>query len=139
LSRIGAPAWERPAAKRIIAARRGDGAHPQTTTTKGNPMTVQKIAALLGLVLALVAAFVTIPYVSLILAVLGLIVGWTIVRDDHVRVLVSALVLAALAGTFAEIPEAGLYVTAIITNVARIAAGAALMIVFRNIYARATA
>jgi hypothetical protein len=102
-------------------------------------MTVQKIAALLGLVLALVAAFVTIPYVSLILAVLGLIVGWTIVRDDHVRVLVSALVLAALAGTFAEIPEAGLYVTAIITNVARIAAGAALMIVFRNIYARATA
>jgi hypothetical protein len=54
-------------------------------------------------------------------------------------VLVSALVLAALAATFGEIPEAGLYVTAIITNVASIAAGAALIIVFRNIYARAIA
>ena len=68
-------------------------------------MTVQKIAALIGLVLALIAAFVTIPYASLLLAVLGLIVGWTIARDDHVRVLVSALVLAALAATFGEIPE----------------------------------
>ncbi|HEY5568694.1 MAG TPA: hypothetical protein VIM81_15820 [Gammaproteobacteria bacterium] len=70
-------------------------------------MTVQKIAALIGLVLALIAAFVTIPYASLLLAVLGLIVGWTIARDDHVRVLVSALVLAALAATFGEIPEVG--------------------------------
>ena len=99
-------------------------------------MTVQKIAALIGLVLALIAAFVTIPYASLLLAVLGLIVGWTIARDDHVRVLVSALVLAMLAGTFGAIPEVGAYVTAIITNVASIAAGAALIIVFLNIYAR---
>jgi hypothetical protein len=101
-------------------------------------MNVQKIVVLIALVVALVAAFTTaIPYTALILAVLGAIVGFSIVPEEHVRVLVSALVLRYLVDTFGTIPTAGEYVTAIIGNVATVAAGAALMIVFRNIYNRA--
>ena len=99
-------------------------------------MGVQKIVGLVAVALAVVAAFVAIPYAGPILAILGLVMGFSMVAEEHVRVLVSALVLTALAGTFGGIPQAGPYVTAIISNVAAIAAGAALMIVFRNIYAR---
>jgi hypothetical protein len=104
---------------------------------KGDSMNAQKIVMLVALVVALVAAFTdAIPYVALILAVLGLIIGFSIVPEEHVRVLVSALVLQAAAHTFDTIPSAGGYVTAIIDNVAIVAAGAALMIVFRNIVKR---
>lgn len=100
-------------------------------------MNIQKIIMLVALVIALVAAFTTaIPYDDLILAVLGAIIGFSVVPEEHVRVIVSALALRYLAETFGTIPTAGEYVTAIIGNVATVAAGAALMIVFRNIYNR---
>ena len=102
-------------------------------------MNIQKIIMLVALVIALVAAFAPNPeswYAALILAVLGAIVGFAIVPEEHVRVLVSALVLRYLADTFGTIPSAGEYVTDIIGNVATVAAGAALMIVARNIFNR---
>ena len=99
-------------------------------------MSVQKIAFLVALLLAIVAAFATIPYAALILAVLGLIGGLTVMAEEHVRVIVSALALKYFAETFGAIPQVGGYVTSIIGNVALIAAGAALMIIFRNIYGR---
>ena len=99
-------------------------------------MSLQKIVLLVALLLALIAAFVMIPYAGLILAILGLIGGFWIVPAEHVRVIVSALALKYFADTFVAIPEAGMYVTSIIGNVALIAAGAALMIIFRNTFAR---
>jgi hypothetical protein len=99
-------------------------------------MSLQKILGLVGVVLAVVAAFVMIPYSAVVLGVLGLVIGLSIAAEDHVRVIVSALALTALAGTFATVPTAGEYITAIIGNVGTLAAGAALMIVFRNIYGR---
>ena len=100
-------------------------------------MSLQRIVMLGALLLAVVAAFTAVPYAALILAVVGLVVGFKVVADEHVRVLVSALVLRYLVDTFATVPEAGQYITAIIGNVATLAAGAALMIVFRNIVKRA--
>jgi|SRR5689334_10688151 len=102
-------------------------------------MKLQKIIMLGALLLAVVAAFTAVPYAALILAVVGLVVGFKVVADEHVRVLVSALVLRLLVDTFATVPEAGQYITAIIGNVATLAAGAALMIVFRNVVKRALA
>lgn len=99
-------------------------------------MTVEKIAGLLGIVVAIVAAFVTIPYVALILLVIGLIVGFSIVREDHVRVIVTALALTAFAHNFDAVPQLGMYLSAIVANGALLTAGAALMIMMRNIYAR---
>jgi hypothetical protein len=103
----------------------------------GGPMSFQKIILLVALLLAVVAAFTTIPYAAPILAVLGLIAGFWIVPEEHVRVIVSALALKYLGDTFGAIPQVGGYVTSIIGNIALLAAGAALMIIFRNIYARA--
>jgi hypothetical protein len=99
-------------------------------------MSLQKIILLVALLVAVIAAFATIPYAALILAILGLIGGFWIIPEEHVRVIVSALALKYFADSFGTLPQAGGYVTSIIGNVALIAAGAALMIIFRNTYAR---
>jgi hypothetical protein len=99
-------------------------------------MSVQKILLLVALLIALFATFVTVPQAATILAVIGLVAGFWIVPDEHVRVIVSALALRAFNGTFGAIPEAGNYITAFIGYIAILAAGAALMIIFRNMYAR---
>ena len=100
-------------------------------------MSLQKIILLVALALALLATFVTVPQAATILVVLGLILGLWIVPDEHVRVIVSALALRYFSGTFGAIPEVGNYITSILTFISMLAAGAALMIIFRNIYARA--
>jgi hypothetical protein len=116
---------------------RASGFASRNNNTKpGGFMNFNKIVLWVSLALAVVAAFATIPYAALLLAVLGLVAGFAIPGEEHVRVIVSALALRYLAETFGTVPEAGTYVTAIIGNIATIAAGAALMIIFRNIYAR---
>jgi hypothetical protein len=99
-------------------------------------VTVERIVGLIGIVVAIVAAFVMIPYVALILLVLGLIVGFSIVREDHVRVIVTAMALTAFAHNFDAVPQLGMYLSAIVANGAMLTAAAALMIMLRNIYAR---
>jgi hypothetical protein len=99
-------------------------------------MSVFKIAGLIGLALAVIAAFVMIPYVGLVIAAAGLVIGWGTPADAYVRVIVSALALRAFAATFDAIPGAGPYITTILGNVSVLVAGAALMIILRNIYNR---
>ncbi|HUO96563.1 MAG TPA: hypothetical protein VMT92_10070 [Steroidobacteraceae bacterium] len=99
-------------------------------------MNVYKILGIVALLLAVVAAFVSIPYAGVILAVLGVAVGFNVPGDAQVRIIVSAIALRALAGTFDAIPAAGPSLTSIIGNVASILAGIALLIIFRNIYNR---
>ena len=98
-------------------------------------MNIQKIVGWIAVALALIGAFVVIPYTAAILLVAGLVFGFGI-KDEQVRVLVSALVLTALAHAFDAIPEVGSYLTAIYANVGVFAAGAALMIVSRNVVNR---
>jgi hypothetical protein len=99
-------------------------------------VTVERIVGLVGIVIAIVAAFVSIPYVAFILLVAGLIVGFSIVREDHVRVIVTAMALAMFAHNFDAVPQLGIYLSMIVANGALLTAGAALMIMLRNIYAR---
>ena len=99
-------------------------------------MNLQKILGLLGLVLAIVGAFVAIPYAAAILLILGLVVGTNILADTHVRVMVSALVLTGLANLFEAIPGAGTYLASIFASIGVLAAGAAFTIIVRNLYAR---
>lgn len=99
-------------------------------------MNAQKIVGLVAVALAVVGAFVVIPNLAAILVVLGLIGGYFIDGADHVRVIVSALALAALAGTLAAIPAVGDKLAAIVGNIGVIAAGAAIMIIMRNVYRR---
>ncbi len=100
-------------------------------------MSLQKILLLVALALVLIATFVTVPQAATILAVLGLVLGFWIVPDEHVRVIVSALALRYFSGTFGAIPNVGDYITSLLGYLSMLVAGAALMIIFRNIYARA--
>jgi hypothetical protein len=99
-------------------------------------MNVYKIVGLLGALLAIVAAFVNIPYAQPLIAIAGLVVGISVAAEQHVRVIVSALALAALAATFNGIPTAGPVITAILGNFGVLAGGAALCIIVRNMYER---
>jgi hypothetical protein len=101
-------------------------------------MNVRKIVGLVAVAVAVIAAFVAFPYATLVLALLGIPIGLATPGDAHVRVLVSALVLNLLGHAFDTIPAIGPYVGAIIANIGIAIAGAALAIVFKNIYARLT-
>ena len=103
---------------------------------EGNKWTVDRIGGALGLVVAIVAAFVTIPFGSLILLVLGLVAGWGYSADAHVRVIVSALALPVMATAFDAVPALGGYLAAIVGNIGAVAVGAALCIILMNIYRR---
>ncbi|MBM5810665.1 MAG: hypothetical protein FJ191_01675 [Gammaproteobacteria bacterium] len=95
-----------------------------------------KLVAWVALLIAVVGAFTEIPYSGAILLVLGLAAGAVIAGEDHVRVLVTALVLNSLAHAFNEIPEVGKYLASIFAAVGVFAAGAALTIISRNVWNR---
>jgi len=99
-------------------------------------MSLQKIVGLIAVAIAIISAFVTIPYVTAALVILGLVGGLSIIADEHVRVIVSALALTALAGTLNAIPQVGSYLANIVGGLGQLAAGGAIMIILRNMYAR---
>ena len=96
-----------------------------------------KIIGWVAIAIAVIGAFVEIPYAGLLLVLLGLAGGFAIAAEDHVRVLVSALVLTALSHVLTNIPaEVGQYLATIYGALGTFAAGAALMIISRNIWRR---
>jgi hypothetical protein len=97
---------------------------------------VTKIVGLLGVLIAVVAAFVNVPYAEPAMAIAGLVVGISVAAEHHVRVIVSALALHTVAGAFNGIPGAGPSITTILGNFGTLAAGAALLIIVRNMYVR---
>jgi len=100
---------------------------------KVNPF---KIVGWVAIAIAMLGAFVEIPYAGTLLVLLGLVAGYAVAAEDHVRVLVSALVLTSLSGVLMNLPEIGSYLTSIFSAAGTFAAGAALMIVARNIWRR---
>jgi len=99
-------------------------------------MTVPKIVGWIALAVAIVGAFVHIPYAAAILVVAGLIVGCFIAAEDHVRVIVTALALTALSGTLSAIPAVGSYAATILTSFGVFVSGGALMIIILNVWRR---
>jgi hypothetical protein len=95
-----------------------------------------KIVGWVAIAIAVVGAFTEIPYMGAVLVLLGLIAGVAMAAEDHVRVLVSALVLTSLSGVLMNFPEIGQYLTAIFSAAGTFAAGAALTIISRNVWRR---
>lgn len=95
-----------------------------------------KIAGLAAILIAVLGAFIDIPRGDLLLVLLGLVVGYAVASEDHVRVLVTALVLSMLSGVFLAIPAIGSYLTSIYGDLGTFVAAGALMIVTRNIWRR---
>lgn len=72
----------------------------------------------LGLLLAVVGAFVPIPFLGLILALLGIVLGiFYFDSGDVVNFGVRYLLFAAVYGAFGEIPAVGMYLTNIFGGV----------------------
>jgi len=99
-------------------------------------MSLERITVVVSVLLAILAAFAPVPNVGIAFAILGLVAGWSIAGEDHVRVLVSALVLGAASGALASIPGIGGQLTAIIGNVGSVISAAAIAIIAKNIWAR---
>ncbi len=85
----------------------------------------------IAIAIAVVSAFVAIPYGVLAMVVLGAVLGFMgVTADDRILYLVVAVALGSVASGLGAIPAVGEYITAILTNVSTIVnAGAAVVIV----------
>jgi hypothetical protein len=99
-------------------------------------MNFQKIVGLAAIALAIVGAFFVIPYLAAMLVILGLVAGLAIDAPDHVRVIVSAIALNTLSSALTSIPAIGDALANMLSNFGIATAGAALMVILRNIYVR---
>jgi len=112
-------------------------------------------AFLIGVIIAVIAGIViaagtpakplldatTAGYVTLVLVILGLIVGFLNIKDKQVtNFLVAAIALMALsitvggAGGLKEIPAIGVYLVQIVSQVAIFVMPAALIVALKDIY-----
>ena len=96
-----------------------------------------KLIGWAAIALCIASAFVTFEYMGALLVLLGLVAGVAIAGEDHVRVLVSALVLYTLSSALMNIPwDVGSTLAKIFSAAGTFAAGAALTIISRNIWNR---
>jgi hypothetical protein len=105
-------------------------AENNSTKERGRIMSPVSIIRWVALAIAVVAAFVAIPYGGLALVVLGAALGFMgVSSDDRVMYLVGAVALAQVAGALGAIPAVGGYITDIMTNFSTVwNAGAAAVI-----------
>lgn len=93
-----------------------------------------KIVRILATAVAVIAAFVAIPYDALIMAVLGLGVGYFVEKERRTLYLVTVVALSVAAGGLGAIPAVGGYITAIMGNVSTIINAGALVVIGTGIY-----
>lgn len=100
-------------------------------------MSPVKIIHIVALAVAVIAVFVPIPYVALIMVVLGLAYGFMGVNSDQrVLYLVFAVALAQVSGALGSIPAVGGYITDIFTNLSSIVNAAAFAVILTMIQER---
>ncbi len=91
-------------------------------------MDLAKIVRLVGLLFAVVAAFVTIPQAALILALLGLAAGWFVEEERRTIFFLFTLTLALAHGALTPIPQVGPYITDVLANVSALVNAAAITV-----------
>ena len=93
-------------------------------------MDTNKIIRIAALAVAIIAAFVAIPYVALILMVLGLALGFMAVPEERRLIfMVTAVTLASVAGSLGPIPMLGEYLTAILSNLSAVLNAGAVAVI----------
>jgi hypothetical protein len=86
------------------------------------------VARLLAVVVAIAAAFVTIPYVAAILLVLGGVAGVGVAKEDRTRLYLVALLLVGGSKLLEGIPSvAGTYLAAIFGSLGTAYVGASVV------------
>jgi len=97
-------------------------------------MDLAKIVRLVAVLFAVVAALVAIPQAAVIIAVLGLVVGWFVEEDRRINYMLFTLTLALVHGALSPIPAVGGYLTDILASLSSLAnAGAVTVIVITTI------
>ena len=96
-------------------------------------------ARALAVLVAIAAAFVTIPQVALILLVLGAIAGLGNSGEDNIRVMLIAIVLTIGAKSLEVIPEVGTYLAVIFGGIGVAAFGSVVTGVVLGLYRRTMA
>jgi len=100
-------------------------------------MSTIKIIRLLALAVAIIAAFVTFPYATLTMIILGLAIGFMGVPEDRRLIyMVTAITLTMVAGSLGPIPAVGAYLTAILTNTSTIINAGAVSVIVMIIWDR---
>ena len=93
-------------------------------------MDLAKIVRLVAILFAVVAALVTIPQSAVIIAVLGLVVGWFVEDERQSIYFLFTLTLALVHGALSPIPGVGGYLTDILASLSALAnAGAVTVLV----------
>jgi hypothetical protein len=95
-----------------------------------------KIIRIIALAVAIIAAFIEIPYVALAFIVLGLAIGFLGVPEERrLLFMVTAVTLALVADSLGPIPAVGAYLTAFLGNISAIinvAALAVILMIFKD-------
>jgi quinol-cytochrome oxidoreductase complex cytochrome b subunit len=100
-------------------------------------MNPSKIVGWIGLAVAIVGAFVAIPYAALILLLAGLYAGTSVSGEQTVGTVIGAVALTTMSGNFDAIPAIGSYLHAIAGSIGAVAAGASLSSVLMGVWNRA--
>ena len=74
-------------------------------------MGVDKIIKLVGVLVAVIAAFVEIPFSGLVVALLGIAGAWFIAEEDRSRFLIAAVALTMAYSGLDAIPVLGPWIT----------------------------
>ncbi len=97
-------------------------------------MDLAKIVRLVAVLFAVVAGLVAIPQSAVIIAVLGLVVGWFVEEDRRINYMLFTLTLALVNGALNSIPAVGGYLTDILVSLSSLAsAGAVTVIVMMTV------
>ena len=93
-------------------------------------MDLAKIVRLVAVLFAVVAALVAIPQSAVIIAVLGLAVGWFVEEERRSLYLVFTLTLAVAAqGALSALPAVGGYATDILGSLSSLASAGAVTVI----------
>jgi hypothetical protein len=102
-------------------------------------MNIAKILLIIMVLVSAASAFVAIPYLAALAAVVGLVYGVIAVEEDRrMYIMLVALVLATSAGALGGIPEAGGYLTTILTTLGGFAAAGAIGVICKGVSERLT-
>jgi len=99
-------------------------------------MSTAKIIWIVGVLAAIVLAFVNTGYDAVIIAVLGLIGGFFVEKDHRLGLIVAAIFLAAGNNAWNSINMVGPYLTDIWASYSGLLAAASLMAIARTTYDR---
>ena len=101
-------------------------------------LTIGKIAFLVGLILAVVSAFISIPHVALVLLILGLVIGFlNVTEGEHTGFLVAGIALLLSVSSASGLPEIGDDITRVLMHLTALVAPAMLVVALKSLVSSA--